>query len=274
MEKNKQSFFRKSKNSIIRPSELTNMAKEGVGSAIKYLLLLTLTLGVLSGTIFSFKAYLNFSTMIEKVKTDVPDFSLENGILAVEGDEPIILGNLEKEIIIIDDTGVYNRENIDSYPDEGKDIILITNEYIINEDGIKKTEVNFADFGNFRMDKEMLLNFKPYLIGVIVIIGMGIPIWFFVSKLAMGLLYALLGMIVARVKKKSTSYGELYSLGLYAITFPSMLAILLIALNAHLPWIIYAGIVVSYYVFAFRTVPSELPNSEGPPIDIEGESKY
>ncbi|MFZ3589067.1 DUF1189 domain-containing protein [Bacillus sp. DJP31] len=265
-QKQKQSFFRKVKNSVIRPKELPNMAKEGIGRAILYLLLLALTLGVLNGTVQSVKAYLAYSVMIENVKEELPGFVFENGELSVEGDEPIILGESEEDPVIIDDTGTYTRDNYEELLEEYRNVTLITNESILTHDGIQTTEFSLSDFGSFYVDKEMLLTFLPFLSWSIVLYGIGIVIWFFVSKLVMGFLYALLGLIAASILKKSYSYGTLYSMGLYAITLPTMVAILLMLINVNLPWLLYAGIVVVYYVFAFRQAPIEESKEEILPL--------
>ncbi|MBM7662453.1 maltodextrin utilization protein YvdJ [Bacillus mesophilus] len=253
--KKKLPFFRKFKYAIVKPSAYPEMVQEGVKRAILYLLLLALTLGVISATYHTVTSAISYNAFISNLKKDVPDFALENGELTVEGDEPIIYEeNTVGETFIIDDTGTYTRESVDTLLTEYSTVVLVTKEYIITADGAEITEYRFSDFGDFYVDKEMLLSFLPYLTWLLVLVGIGIVFWFFVSKLIMGFLYALFGMIVASILKKKMSYGKLYSLGLYAITVPSILAIILSMIGFSLPWVMYVAIVIVYYVLALRSL--------------------
>jgi maltodextrin utilization protein YvdJ len=251
-------FFQKFKYAIIKPSAYPEMVQEGVKRAILYLLLLALTLGVISATYHTVSSAISYNAFISNLEKDIPDFALENGELTVEGDEPIIYEeNTVGETFIIDDTGTYTRENIDILLAEYTTVVLITDKYILTVDGAETTEYRFSEFGDFYVDKDMLLTFLPYLTWLLVLVGIGIVFWFFVSKLIMGFLYALFGMIVASILKKKYSYGKLYSLGLYAITVPTIVAIIISMIGFSLPWVLYLAIVIVYYVLALRSVPVE-----------------
>jgi hypothetical protein len=232
------------------------MASEGVGRAILYLLLLALTLGVVSGTFHSVKAAISYTGFIDGVKEELPDFTLENGELSVEGDEPIIFEEVEGETVIIDDTGTYTKDNIDSLLGDYDNLVLITNEYIFTVDPSETREFRFSEFGDFYIDKTMLLTFLPYLTWLTVLMGVAIVIWFFVSKLAMGLFYGLIALITSKIQKRSYSYGKAYSMGLYAITLPTALDIVFSMLGINLPWIVYFLITLIYFVLANRMTPT------------------
>jgi hypothetical protein len=260
MMKKKLPFFRKFKYAIIKPSAYSEMVQEGVKRAILYLLLLALTLGVISATYHTVSSAISYNAFISNLEEKVPDFALEDGELSVEGDEPIIFEeNTVGETFIVDDTGTYTRENIDSLLEEYSTVVLITDKYILTVDGGEITEYRFSEFGDFYVDKEMLLTFLPYLTWLLVLMGIGLVFWFFVSKLLMGFFYALIGMIVSKILKKQYSYSQLYSMGLYAITLPSIIAIIFSIIGFSLPWVLYFAIVIVYYVLALRSTPVEEP---------------
>jgi hypothetical protein len=269
VKKTSYSFFRKLHYSITRPSEYLNMAGEGAGRAILYLLLLALTLGVVNGTFQSVKAAIAYTGFLDGIKEELPDFTLENGELTVEGDEPIIFEEAAGETIIIDDTGTYTKDNIDSLLGESSNVVLITKEYVLMVDPTETNEIRFAEFGELYVDKNMVLTFLPYLTWLTVLMGVFIVIWFFVSKLVMGLFYGLIGLIASKIQKRSYSYGKAYSMGLYAITLPSVLDIVFNMFGINLPWLVYFLITLIYFFLANRTTPTASRTDEVSPDTVE-----
>ncbi|WP_456277438.1 DUF1189 domain-containing protein [Bacillus sp. AK128] len=259
MVKTKQSFFRKFKHAVMKPNEYPSMVQEGVKRSILYLLLLALTLGVISGVYHAVSAAVSYNSFLGNLEENVPYFALENGELTVEGDEPIIFEeDGASEIFIIDDTGEYTADNVESLLEEYSMVVLVTKDSFIMVDGFETTEFPFSDLADIYVDKDMILNFLPYLSWVLVLVGFGIVFWFFVSKLIMGFLYALFGLIASKVMKKRYSYGQLYSMGLYGITVPTIIAIILSMLGYSLPWIVYVAILMVYYVLALRSTPDQV----------------
>ncbi|WP_246944460.1 DUF1189 domain-containing protein [Bacillus pinisoli] len=253
--KTKQPFFRKFKNTIIKPSEYPIMVQEGVKRAILYLLLLTLTVGLISAVFHSVSMAVSYNTFLDTLEENVPNFTFENGVLDVEGDEPLIFDDeVGGGTVIIDDTGTYTRDDIDSLLEEYTSVLLVTDRYFVTVEGAEKTEFSYAEFGDLSFDRAMILEFLPYLSWVLVLVGVAIFFWFFISKLVMGLLYALFGMIAAKILKKRYTYGQLYSMGLYGITAPSIIALVASVIGFSLPWLLYVAILMVYYVLAIRSI--------------------
>jgi hypothetical protein len=254
-QQSKISFFKKVTYSVTKPSLLPRMAREGAGRAILYLLLLALTLGLISGVFQSVRASMEFNLFLEDVKEELPNFVLKNGELDVEGDEPIIYGqDQESSIFIIDDTGTYTRDNIQDLLSDYSSVNLLTKYEFISAEHVQTREFRFADFGDtLHLNKQMVVEILPILSFLPMLLAIGVVFWFFVSKLIMGLFYALAGLIVSSIYKRGFSYGTLYNMGLYAITLPTIVDIVLMMIGINLSWFVYLAIVVVYYVFAMKS---------------------
>ncbi|MFD1739436.1 DUF1189 domain-containing protein [Bacillus salitolerans] len=265
-QKTKISFFKKLGYSTTKPSLLPTMAREGAGRAILYLLLLSLTLGLISGVFQSVRASLDFNRFLQDVSDDLPHFVLENGELEIEGDEPLIFEEDPNSVFIIDDTGTYTRDNVNDLLSDYGTVTLLTKYEFISAKPFETREFRFSDLGDaLYLNKQMVLDFLPVLSFLPILLGIGVVFWFFIRKLIMGLIYALVGLIVSAIFKKGYSFGTMYSMGLYAITLPTIIDILLMMIGINLTWFVYLAIVVVYFVFAMKnndTILEEDPKTE------------
>ncbi|MEI5906381.1 DUF1189 domain-containing protein [Bacillus spongiae] len=251
MKENKKSFIQKVRYSVSSPNQFQNMATEGVGRAVLYLLLLTFTIGLFFAIIQSYKFTNLIDGFIDEIESELPDFTLNNGELNVEGDQQVIIED-EGTIIIIDDAENIDidlmRAEIQTYDSA----LFILKDRIINKSNFVIDEFKYKDFGNFSLDKQSILDFLPLIKWLSLLIGFIIITWFFVSKLILGLLYALIGLIIAAILNKKLSYGILYAIGIYAITAPTILDVFASLFGGYLPWYAFFIITMVYMGIAIN----------------------
>ena len=94
MEEEKKNFF------VNFWTSITEFAAEKTSKAIKYLILLTLILAIVVGGMYTYKCYSLVKTVENYINENVEEIRLENGVLAVDTDKPIIVED-EKSIIPI-----------------------------------------------------------------------------------------------------------------------------------------------------------------------------
>ncbi|WP_335872418.1 DUF1189 domain-containing protein [Bacillus sp. 2205SS5-2] len=269
MKKTKTPFFRKLQYAITKPKAYQQMATEGFGRAILYLLLFTLTFGLLSALIQSYSFTKTIDGFINQIETDLPDFSLENGLLEVEGNEPIVFEE-DNTLIYIDDSEAADVSMIESELENYDSAIIILRDRFINKQNrIRTEELYFSEISEFSLDKDTVLNFLPLIKWLSVLIGLAIIIWFFVSKLIMGFLVGLLGLILAAIFKRKIAYGYLYAIGLYAITTPTLLDLIADTVGGNLPWYVFYLLTAVYLGLAIK----EWNNTEGEVIQEEVQSQ-
>lgn len=100
MEEEKKNFFVNFWTSITDFEKYEEFAAEKTSKAIKYLILLTLILAIVVGGMYTYKCYSLVKTVENYINENVEEIRLENGVLAVDTDKPIIVED-EKSIIPI-----------------------------------------------------------------------------------------------------------------------------------------------------------------------------
>jgi hypothetical protein len=85
-DENKMGFFAKLKNSIINPMAYNDFLKESTGRAVVYLLLLCLIFGGISAVRNVYDYNKGVIVILNVFKEKVPNFTLENGELTVQGE--------------------------------------------------------------------------------------------------------------------------------------------------------------------------------------------
>lgn len=254
MENRKIRFHEKFIKSITDFSFYEIMSNQSTGKAIKYLLMLTITVGVL----WLVKPVYLFNTGITKMvysfNDAVPNFLFQDGQLSVEGKMPMVIGN-DQNTIIIDTSGKSDASLLDRYHDGvfiGKDKI------VQKKNGFETRNFDFSQLKQFTLTKADVANLIPLLRGINVFIFIfGLP-WFFVSKLFSALILASIGMILAGIKKTSVKYGTMFRISIYSLTVPILIKVLLQILGVGIPhfWILYF-VVGSVYVW--NAIPVKKP---------------
>lgn len=252
MENQKIRFHTKFIKSITDFKFYENFLNQSTGKALKYLLMLTITIGVLwlIRPIYEFNT--SITQMVYSFHESVPDFTLKNGELKIDKEMPIKLEDTNN-VVIIDTTGKTNESVLDAY-DSG--VFIGKNSLVQKKSGFETRSFNFSQLEAFELTKDDVENLIPLLRGInVIILIFGLP-WFFVSKLFSALILSIIGLILSSIKKVDIKFGGLYKLSIYALTLPILIKVILSAMNLTIPhfWIVYFAL---GSVYLWNAIPEE-----------------
>ncbi|MCT4607565.1 MAG: DUF1189 domain-containing protein [Marinisporobacter sp.] len=260
--KKKIRFFSRVVKSISDFKFYRLVQKESLGKAFLYLLILSLLIGFI-GTLPPILDLNKISNqVVDYIKTnpDIPDFTFENGILEVAGDEPYIVELPEENynnIVVIDTKEQTDRSILDDY---NAGVYITRDRIIMKKSEIETKERSLSTFSFLTLTKENIQKLTSY----IVLIAAGFLIIFsligdVMGKLVSTLLISILGLIVNAVTKANIGYKDIYKLGIYAITLPAIIQLLLNMLSLNIPFfnLIYYGIVMGYLWKIMRNIKEE-----------------
>lgn len=248
MENKKINFFARIEKSISNYDFYRIIVKESVGKAISYLVLFSLIISVLSCIKPIYETNKVLGIVTNYFESDIPYFELKNGELQVEGDMPIVFEE-GSNITVIDTRDEVDESIVDGYQ-QG---FLLTKTKMISKQGIERTEYSFNDFGKFNFSKEDVQKFLPKLkIFLTPIIIIGIILATILGKLFNSLFVSLIGLIVNGAVKGNLKYDDIYKIGIYSMTLPSIIKLLIKlfplqhSIFSSMFFFIYYGIIVLF----------------------------
>lgn len=253
MKKEKMSFFSKLKNSITRPEAYSHFLKESGGRAVLYLLFLCLIFGGI-GTI---KTIYEFNKVVSEVeallKEKVPNFTLKNGELNVEGEMPIILNERGPSVVIIDTSDKADESILDKYQDG---LFISKTKFIQKQGSYKRQETSFASFRGMTLTKTDVQGYVGYSIFLKVAIGILSPILFFISKFFSAFIITILALIVNGFYKAKVTFGQIYKLSIYALTLPIIIKVFFTVTTLYFGffWVVYYGVALLYLILALKSI--------------------
>ncbi len=268
----KINIFKKIWYSITKFEKYADMASEGLGSAIKYLILITAILSIFSviGSLLEMnKLVLSLADYIEE---NIPEFSYENGKISIETEEPIIINEIKYngvDRIVIDSHASTEEEK--NKTKEKNDIIGTTIFFYEDQIVLKsKSERNqiaeqqytYKDFISRysqedinKFNKNELVQYmktnekmKTYYFRY----TMSITIYLLVINIIVVLLDALelavLGFITTLIARIRMRFVAIYNMAIYALTLPIFLNIIYIVINY------FKDFTISYFQVAYMTI--------------------
>lgn len=247
MENIKVNFFKRIYKSTYDFSFYQLVEKESFGKAFVYLILFSLLISLVSmiGPISNFNNGINY--IVEKLESDIPYFELSNGELYFEGEMPIISVDDEDNIFIIDTTNKTDPSILDDYK---KGFYIDKNKLIYKENLIKKEVFEFNDIKEIQITKYDIQKFLPYLKFISIFIMIFIIIGVIIGKLFSSLFVSLIGLIVNSAVKSGLSYKDIYKLGIYSLTLPSIIKLMYknitFPYSGYIFFFVYYGIVTFY----------------------------
>jgi hypothetical protein len=257
MGETRMNFFEKLFSSITAPKMYPRMVREGLGKAFLYLFLFSLIFGTISAVITWYEVNKGVNSFSDLVKADLPEFTLSEGELHVEGDMPIVLEETSSSIIMIDVSGETTPDILDNYE---SGMLVLKDRMVTKENNIETTEINFSTL-TFDLTKDMVVTWLPLLQWLSVIAAVVVFIFFFIGKMVSALLVSVLGLIFSAIQKAEARFGQLYSIAIYALTLPSILKIISSFVAISFPWYIYYAVVLVYVWFALKYLTDD-PISE------------
>jgi hypothetical protein len=256
----KMGFFSKLKNSITNPAAYNHFLKESTGRAVVYLLLLCLIFGGISAIRNVYDYNKTIIVVLNVFKEKVPNFKFENGELNVEGEMPIIMNEGKDSAIIIDTSGKTEETILDKY---SSGTFISKTKFVQKKNSAQKTETNFEAAKTLTItnaDVEKWIGIAKVGNVFIVIFA---PIFFFGVKFIAAFIVSLLGLIVNAFCKAKVTYGEIYKLSIYALTFSIILKVFFTVIAVEVPyfWILYYGIPLIYLGVGLNSISKEQETS-------------
>ncbi|WP_113672232.1 DUF1189 domain-containing protein [Vallitalea guaymasensis] len=246
---------------------------ERLGKSFGYLILLALFIGITLSIVVSVKTNTSIDNTIELLQSDdMPEITVRNGILNIDMNEPLVLTKDHDFIFIVDMTDKYTLNDLVGY---SMGYLVTPERIIINQAGSPPMPLEFKDLRDFNIDKnsvlEILNSFRGLAIGIIVFLIIAGTV---LLKLFESLMVSIIGLIANSVLKTNLSYNEVYKIGIYALTLPALIMLLIncfglvVALGFKL--IIYYGISTIIVVMALKNISKD-DNSD---TLIDNSNKY
>ncbi len=142
-EKQKQSFFKKVWNSILKIEKYPDMAAEGIGRAFTYLCKIVAILAIVLCIGMMYQTYQILQEGIRYLQSEFPEFSYQDGVLQVSSEERLTIAEensyVGKTII---DTKTEDEKTINQYINEiekeGEGIIVLKDKLILKNKAISR----------------------------------------------------------------------------------------------------------------------------------------
>ena len=110
---------------------------------------------------------------------------------------------------------------------------------------------------------------SPVFIGILlVVIGLFLFVGLSIGKSFLIIIVSLIALIVARLAKRPWQWGELFTVGLFAITLPSIISLVLPLLGVnigHIPFLVLSAFMLALVLTQGETAPAAPPQNPPPP---------
>lgn len=188
--------------------------KNGTGFGYLFVLLAILVIPAV------FKASIEFSAFIDneapKIITQVPEVTIANGEASIEERQPYVITHPENNeaLVVIDTTGVVTSL------DQTEARMLVTKSYIIYEKNAYETRTyDLSDIENFVLNQSLINEWAGIAQDYFIIVAYPfLLLGLFVVQIIKMLIYAVIGIIFAKILKSSNGYSSLLRLSVISIT--------------------------------------------------------
>lgn len=278
-EKQKQGFFKKVWNSIVKIEKYPDMAAEGVGRAFSYLCKIIAILAIVLCIGMMYQTYKILQEGIKYLQNEFPEFSYQDGILQVNQEERLIISEEDSYMgRTIIDTKAEDEQTVNKYINEiekaGEGVIFLKDKAILKTGAISGTvNYNYNEFigqmGITNFNKQSVIDYANS--SQIIVLYVSIFITIFIYSFVMYLLTTLSNAVflsvfgylstwVARIKMR---YVAIFNMSIYALTLSILLNMLYIAVNIFIDFkmeyfqVMYVSVAAIYLVAAIFILKSE-----------------
>ena len=252
-------FFKKIWLSITKFERYPEMATEGVGKAISYLIKLILIFAIIisSCMIYNFHNYLQQG--IKNLNENVSEINYKDGTLEIKPlDEETM--NVETEIgTLIVDTNIVEEEKIREYEKSIKKddlgIIWLSNKVVLYAGGMEEayyygdilgdleiTEFNKTDLINYFTNNNTLYIFYFVIMIILTFVA------YFITTLLDILVLSVFGLLSSYMTGIKIRYRAIFNMSIYALTLSIILRMLYIIIN------IFTDYTIKYFDFMYTAI--------------------
>lgn len=258
MQEERVGFFSELIGSITGIESYWRFFRRSVGKAVLYLFLLSLIFGTLGAIRTMYDLNLGITKMINYLQFEVPDFTLENGELYVEGPMPRVVEKSENNLFMVDTTGNTDESVLEPYPDG----LLLTRHEFIQKQNYSIRKQSFEMLQGIRITKADVIRFVPLLRFVNIFVVIFGFLFHFLGKLISAFWMAVAAFVISSMTRYELTFGDKFKLSIHALTVPIILKFLLKILKIRIPffWVAYYGIAAFYL---WRAINFLKENGEG-----------
>lgn len=292
----KKGFFKKVWYSIDKIERYAELSAEGLKSALKYLAMLILVIGVIAAASTIYKTSLVVNKISQYIDQNIPNLTYSENTLKVENSEAIIDENEEFGKIIVD-TNTDDEQQINKYVSDVKDeenaVIILKNKLILKTSGVSGSanynyEDLFGQMGITEFNKQQLINyltgstmFKYYsnLFLTLFIYAFAV---YLINTLFYIIIISMVGFLATMILKLKIRFVAVFNMAVYSITLPTILNIIYIIVNTFYKYaisyfdVMYVMISTIYILAAIFMLKSEFNKKQGEVqkiVEVEKEVK-
>lgn len=259
----KTNFFKQAFKSIKDLDKYEDFATEQPKQAFKYLVKLIFIFALIVAMFYTYKTVESVIDIYSNIKDIIPEFSYANGELNVDGEQPIILNQLEEKLgKVIIDTNIQENAT-EKYEEEIKNndvaVLVLKDKIIIKSDNTTGQVVyDYKDIAstynlNEFTKKDAIeyieqINIVSVYLFICFTIFVYLFIVYFVSILIDVLILAVLAFIVSRISKIKLKFAPSFNIAVHSITLPALLNLIYIIVN------LLTGFTIKHFQFMYTTI--------------------
>ena len=221
--------------SIYSPKVIADTRFQGIGKTILFLFTLTL-ISILPVVYYMFVGISEaVGTAKQSIQTDLPSFTIEDGVLHSDIKAPLTIKN-GSFTLIFDPTGAIDQEDMTGMD---ANFAMLQNEIVLAAGG-ETNAVPYSLFTNESMTKDDIISLidtaessLPVLLGLLFIV-----VYVFSSgmKFIEVSLLALFGLLLKRLAGRNLQYRHLWRMAAYSTTLPTIFFTIMAFLRTEVPF--------------------------------------
>ncbi|WP_416149358.1 DUF1189 domain-containing protein [Salipaludibacillus sp. HK11] len=254
-------IFQQLIKSLHSPETISKFRFQKIGKTILYVFFLMLVVSIPMAIFIGINVTNIFNDVEGDVIDSIPDFSIENGVLHSDIDEPMIIEDGDTTIIF-DSTGEYRLEDAYQYDSA---LLLLEREAAFIAGGTPDT-ISYQEFG-VNISKDQLNNFVntvgdllPLIISFIILL-----VYIFTTgmKFIGILVLSVITLLLKRNKAEQLSYRQGWVLSAYVVTLPTILFAIIDLIGINIPFslAIYWIIATFMMISVLKYVPNNTKES-------------
>jgi len=246
--------------SIYSPKVIADTRFQGIGKTILFLFTLTL-ISILPVVYYMFVGISEaVGTTKQSIQTDLPSFTIEDGVLHSDIKAPLTIKN-GSFTLIFDPTGAIDQEDMTGMD---ANFAMLQNEIVLAAGG-ETNAVPYSLFTNESMTKDDIISLidtaessLPVLLGLLFIV-----VYVFSSgmKFIEVSLLALFGLLLKRLAGRNLQYRHLWRMAAYSTTLPTIFFTIMAFLRTEVPFSFSVNWFVAsmMLLLAIKELPGKTP---------------
>ncbi|MEK6454746.1 DUF1189 domain-containing protein [Caldifermentibacillus hisashii] len=251
-------IFKQFFKSIYSPKDISTFRNQGMGKTFLYIFFIS----VLSVLPIFINFVQNFNHIYDEavriINEEVPDFSIQDGKLHTDKNEPVIIEESGNSTFIIDSTGQTTVDDVETkYNDT---LAFLEYDVVINLNN-QTQSMSYQQLGMEEMSRTEMQQFLDSVGSVKSIIYAITFVLFYLIQVAGHIIsitiLALIGLILKKALKLNINYGHLWKLSTYAITLPTVFFMIMHFFRAIVPFasLINWTVMIIMLHLAMREIP-------------------